>query len=118
MSDGVTFALSGAKRSSVAAAKSILQRAVQPDDPGLARRIGEIADWRHDYAPIFTAVTRLEASSPETAVRLAERGLAATGEVMCFATDDGEQPLSRALEVDTPAFATVEVAGGHRGRRS
>jgi len=112
MSDGVTFALSGAKRSSVAAAKSILQRAVQPDDPGLARRIGEIADWRHDYAPIFTAVTRLEASSPETAVRLAERGLAATGEVMCFATDDGEQPLSRALEVDTPAFATVEVAGG------
>ncbi|MEI2777504.1 MAG: hypothetical protein V9G19_16300 [Tetrasphaera sp.] len=111
MTDGVTFALTGAKRSSVAAAKTILARSVEVDDPALAQRIPGVGDWRHDYAAAFTEITRLEASSPEAAVRIAERGLAAVAEVMCFATDDGDQPLAHALAVDAPVFETVEVQG-------
>ncbi|MDO5697865.1 MAG: hypothetical protein Q4G51_07815 [Dermatophilus congolensis] len=109
--EGVTFPRAGEKRSSVAPSTSILADAVRADSPELASRFEKVENWRRDYAPLFLDLTRLEASDPEVAMRIARTGLQAAADRMVFAAEGEDKPVAAGLDVSEPRFDTITVNG-------
>lgn len=112
MSDeGVTFPLVGGKRSSVGPSTAILADAVRADSPELAARFESVENWRRDYPPLFLDLTKLEASDPEVALRVARSGLEAARSTMVYAAGGEDRPVSAGLDVTEPHFGTITVKG-------
>lgn len=109
--EGVTFPRSGEKRSSVRPSLAILADAVRADSPELAERFERVENWRRDYPPLFLDLTRLEASDPEVALRIARTGLASASTTMVFNTGDEDRPVTAGLDETEPRFETVTVQG-------
>lgn len=115
---GLQFRLSGGKRSSTAAAKRILASAAAPVSPGLATAIETEGDWRKNYLVHLRDLVAAGISSEENAWRIADAGLAATGDEFVVVRSDDEIGLQDALVSCEESFATEVVIGQGSGRAS
>ena len=112
MSDeGVTFPRTGDKRSSVTPSTAILAAAVRADAPDLAARFEAVENWRRDYPPLFLDLTRLEASDPEVALRIARTGLEASRQTLVYNVDGADLPIEAGFDREEPRFGTVRIDG-------
>jgi hypothetical protein len=110
--DGVTFPLTGDRRTTTPTGRAILADAARAVSPALAARIEATADWRSDYPALVHELTALSGTSSEAALAIAHAGLASMRERMVLERDGNELPLDAGLEGGAPQHYATEVIEG------
>jgi hypothetical protein len=110
--EGVQFPVTGERRSSTEAGKTILSRAAASVHEGLARDIASASEWRKTYVDHLGDVVEAGIPSYGRARDIAEAGLEAVRDTMVFLRGDDELPLPSAFErYNEAAFETFELRG-------
>ncbi len=112
-SNGVVFpADEHGVRSSTATVREIFARAAAAADPALARRIRGEKAWRASYVEHLADLAQAAAKCPDSAMHIAQAGLAAAHESLVFLRAGGEFSLPGAMQAfRKPRFHTGIVRG-------
>jgi hypothetical protein len=110
--DGVLFPLVDGRRSTQTTAKAVFAEAARSVAPEVADAIERSGNWHKDYVHQMSALERVSAMSPKSALAVAGDGLFALHQRMVFGRDGEEMPLSHALERwQSSPFETVTLDG-------
>jgi hypothetical protein len=110
--DGVLFPLVDGRRSTQTTAKAVFAEAARSVAPEVADAIERSGNWHKDYVRQMSALERVSAMSPKSALAVAGDGLFALHQRMVFGRDGEEMPLSHALERwQSSPFETVTLDG-------
>jgi hypothetical protein len=110
--DGVLFPLVDGRRSTQTTAKAVFAEAARSVAPEVADAIERSGNWHKDYVHQMSALERVSAMSPKSALAVAGDGLFALHQRMVFGRDGEEMPLSHALKRwQSSPFETVTLDG-------
>jgi len=115
---GVSFPEGGdGRRSTQATGRAVFADCVRGVDPRLAERIEHTNDWRRGYLRPVRDIVQASASSPDSALAIAQAGLASVYQRFRYVRGEEEVAIRQAMaEAAEPALGSAQVVGRQAAR--